>query len=123
MTLTTLLLLLASAPAETRTLRVDYFHTGNAAEERFALDGIVLEGPWPGRPDRAIDDTNLGQYLFEVVDRSTNRVLYSRGFASIFGEWETTSEAKEAHRTFHESLRFPEPAGPVQVVVKRRGPA
>ena len=123
MPLSALLLLLASGPAETRTLRLDYFHTGSATEERFALDGIVLEGPWPGRPDRAIDDTNLGPYLFEVVDRSTNGVLYSRGFAGIFGEWETTAEAKEAHRTFHESLRFPEPAGPVQVVVKKRGPA
>jgi hypothetical protein len=118
-----LLLLLSSARSETRTLRLDYFHTGSAAEERFALDGIVLEGPWPGRPDRPIDDTDLGRYLFEVVDRATNRVVYSRGFASIFGEWETTGEAKEAHRAFHESVRFPEPAGPVQVVIKKRGRA
>lgn len=112
---------LAATAAEPRTLRLDYYHTGNAVEERFALDALTLEGAWPGRLERTIDDTNLGKYLFEVVDRATNRVLYSRGFASILGEYETTAEAKEAHRTFSESLRFPMPAAPVQVVVKKRG--
>ena len=114
---------LAAAPSDPGTpptLRLDYFHTASASEERFALDGLVLEGPWPGNPDRPIDDTNLGKYLFEVIDRATNRVVYSRGFASICGEWETTDEAKSTHRTFHESLRFPEPKGPVQVVLKKR---
>ena len=110
---------LAAAPA--RTMRVDYFHTGNAAEEQFSLDRVVIEPqPWPGNPRRALDDSNLGKYFFEVVDRRTNRVLYSRGFASIFGEWETTDEAKERFRTFSESLRFPAPAGPVQVNLKKR---
>ena len=115
-----LALVLAALPAAPRTLRLDYFHTASATEERFALDGVVLEGPWPGNPARPIDDTNLGKYLFEVVDRATNRTLYSRGFASICGEWESTDEAKASHRTFHESLRFPEPTGPVQVVLKKR---
>ncbi len=109
----------AAAPAP-RSMRVDYFHTGNATEERFALDAVVLEGAWPGNLAQPIDDTNLGRYFFEVIDRKTNRVLYSRGFASIYGEWETTSEAKERSRGFHESLRFPEPAGAVQIVLKKR---
>lgn len=109
----------AGAP---RTLRLDYFHTASASEERFARDGVVLEGLWPGNPRQPIDDTNLGKYLFEVIDRTTNRVAYSRGFASICGEWETTDEAKERLRTFHESVRFPEPKGPVQVILKKRGP-
>jgi hypothetical protein len=112
-----------SAEAPPPTLRLDYFHTASASEERFALDRVVLEGPWPGNPDRPIDDTNLGRYLFEVVDRATNRVVYSRGFASICGEWETTDEAKAGHRTFSESLRFPRPEAPVQVVLKKRDAA
>jgi hypothetical protein len=114
-------LLPASVPAETPpTLRLDYFHTGSAEEERFALDALVEEGPWGGNPDRPLDDTNLGTYRFEIVDRATQRPLYSRGFASIYGEWETTEEARSVYRTFHESLRFPEPAVPVQVIVKKR---
>ena len=115
-------LLPVSLPAETPpTLRLDYFHTGSADEERFALDALVEEGRWGGNPDRPLDDTNLGKYRFEVIDRATQRPLYSRGFASIYGEWETTEEARRVHRTFHESLRFPEPTAPVQVIVKKRG--
>jgi hypothetical protein len=115
---TVLLAALAAAPA---TLRVDYFHTGTAREERFSLDRVVVEPtPWPGNPASPVDETNLGKYLFEVRDRETNRLLYSRGFASIYGEWETTAEAGRIHRTFHESLRFPAPAGPVQVILKKR---
>jgi hypothetical protein len=110
-----------SADAAPRTMRVDYYHSGNATEEHFSLDRVLLEpGTWPGNPARPVDDTNLGKYLFEVLDRKTNRVVYSRGFASIYGEWETTGEAQEIWRTFHESLRFPAPAAPVQVVLKKR---
>lgn len=116
------LALSGSTAVAPRTLRVDYYHTGDAAAEWFSLDRVVLEPRgWPGHPRRAIDDTNLGKYLFEVVDRKTNRVLHSRGFASVYGEWETTGEARESRRTFHESLRFAVPEGPVQVVVKKRG--
>ena len=102
-------------------MRLDYYHTGTAAEERFSLDRVVVEPlPWPG--GRPFDDTNLGKYFFEVVDRKTNLPIYSRGFASIYGEWEGTGEAKTISRTFHESLRFPAPDGPVQVVLKKREP-
>jgi hypothetical protein len=112
----------AATDATPRTLRVDYYHTGTATEERFTLDRVVLEPlPWPGSPAQAIDDTNLGKYLFEVRDPESKALLYSRGFASIFGEWETTGEAKQIGRTFHESLRFPAPAQPVRVTLKKRG--
>jgi hypothetical protein len=120
-----LILLAATAAAqapEPRAMRVDYIHTGMAGEEQFALDAIVLEGAWPGPLDRWIDDTNLGRYSFQVIDRATNRLIYSRGFASIYGEWETTDEAKLRRRGFSESVRFPAPAAPVQVVLKKRGP-
>ena len=93
------------------TMRVDYYHTGNANEERFSLDRVVIEPlPWPGNPAQPIDTTNRGKYFFEVVDAASGSVLYSRGFSSIYGEWETTGEAKTMNRTFSESLRFPAPA-------------
>ena len=111
----------AAAEAAAPTMRLDYYHTGNASQELFSLDRVVIEPlPWPGNPQKNIDETNLGKYLFEVRDRANNRLLYSRGFASIYGEWETTDEAKTTNRTFHESLRFPAPQTPVQVILKKR---
>jgi len=102
------------------TMRVDYSHTGGRGTEIVALDRVVNDGPWPGSRTRLIDDTNLGKYLFEVIDRDTNQVIYSRGFASIYGEWETTGDAKESYGTFGESVRFPWPRKPVQLVLKKR---
>jgi hypothetical protein len=108
---------------ESGTMRVDYYHTGNAKEERFSLDRVVLEPlPWPGNPGRPLDTTNRGKYLFEVMDAASGRVLYSRGFSSIYGEWETTGEAATINRTFSESLRFPAPDKPVRIVVRKRDP-
>ena len=103
-----------------KTMRVDYFHSGGLGTESLALDQVVSDGRWSGSRTRLVDDLNLGKYLFEIIDRRTNRVLYSRGFASIYGEWETTPSAREVFGTFHESLRFPWPQRPVQVVLKVR---
>jgi hypothetical protein len=38
----------------------------------------------------------------------------------VYGEWETTPDAKERPGTFQESLRFPWPKKPVQIVLKKR---
>ena len=112
----------ASSPAaQPQTMRVDYFHTGNAKSEMFSLDRVVVEPtPWPGNLKKMVDDTNLGKYFFEVREKGSDKVVYSRGFASIFGEWETTDEAKTMSRTFNESLRFPRPKGPVEITLKKR---
>lgn len=112
---------LACLAAPPRTLRVDYGHTGNSASEHFGIDRVVLEPlAWPGDLTKAIDTSNLGKYCFEVADKATGRLLYSRGFASIYGEWETTEEAKGLSRSFSESLRFPQPEAPVRITVKKR---
>jgi len=103
-----------------KTMRVDFFHTGNAVEEMFAVDRVLSDGPWSGSRSILIDRTELGPYLFEVIDKDTRILLYSRGFANIFGEWQLTPEAEAGWGTFHESLRFPWPEKPVTVIVKKR---
>jgi len=103
-----------------KTMRVDYFHTGSHVQEVIALDRVVSDGPWPGSRTRLIDSSNLGKYYVEVIDRATNQPVYSRGFASVYGEWETTDDAKEHAGTFQESVRFPWPKNPVQLVLKKR---
>jgi hypothetical protein len=100
------------------TMRVDYYHTGGNATEIVSLDRVVSDGPWPGSRTRLIDDTGFGKYFFKVRDAASGRLLYSRGFASLFGEWETIGE--EMHRTFHESVRFPWPREPVRVTLEKR---
>ena len=104
------------------TLRLDYDHVGTARDEAVALDGLRREGPWPGSRVNLVDPLDLGPYRVEVRDRATQRVLYAQGFASIYGEWETTDEAHSVRRAFHESVRFPFPRQLVQVCLLKRSP-
>jgi hypothetical protein len=113
----------AAQPSGLRTMRLDYVHSGTADRDSYAVDGVVLEGAWPGPSDRWVDESNLGKYQFQVVDAGSGRLLYSRGFASVYGEWESTDEAKKQSRAFHESVRFPAPAKPFRVAIRKRGPA
>jgi hypothetical protein len=103
-----------------KTMRLDYFHTGNAKEEKFAVDKVLSDGPWGGSKKILLDKLELGLYFFEILDKETNILLYSRGFASVFGEWQSIPEADVRWGTFHESLRFPWPVKPVTVILKKR---
>jgi hypothetical protein len=83
---------------------------------------VVLEPlAFAGNVRQPIDTTLRGKYAFEVVEQDTGTRLWSRSFSSIYGEWETTAEARAMHRTIHESLRFPAPAKPFRIVLKKRG--
>jgi hypothetical protein len=105
------------------TMRLDYFHTGDAQSEVFSLDELVVEPlPWPGNSHQPIDTLLRGKYLFEITQGQENKVIYSRSFSSIYGEWETTGEAQKMKRTFHESLRFPKPTGTFTLNLKKRDP-
>ena len=122
------LLLISATPAPSpydaaftgRTMRVDLWHTGGPAGEVLAFEKAVDDGPWPGSRTSLVDALNLGTYRFEVRDPGTGRVLFSRGYSSVYAEWESTPESKKTARTFGESLRFPWPKGSVQVSVSRR---
>ena len=101
-------------------MRVDYFHSGTATEEHFSVDRILSDGEWGGSLIHLIDELEYGLYFYEIQDKTSGKVLYSRGFASIFGEWQTIPEAQEKWRTFHESVRFPWPQNPVKLLMKKR---
>jgi hypothetical protein len=106
---------------EDRVMRVDYYHTGNAREEHCNLDRIYEEKYWGGSRRNLIDHTGLGKYMLRIYDEETRALIFSRGFASIYGEWETTEEARDGVvRTFHESALFPYPRRSIRFVIERR---
>jgi len=110
---------MAGAPA---TMRVDYVHSGNSDTEMFSLDQVVIEPlPWTGNMAQPHDKTNRGKYLFEIVDPDSGDVAWSRSFSTIYGEWETTGEAKQINRAYHESVRFPAQSSAFRLVMKKRG--
>ncbi len=126
--LTVLLSMHLSASSQTyqrffteKTMRVDYNHTGTKGQETFSLDEVIEEDAWPGSKANLVDTLNLGEYIVRVFDVRTNAMIFSRGFSSIFNEWQTTDEAAAGlYKTFSESVRLPFPKAKIQFTIARR---
>ncbi len=103
-----------------KTMRLDYSHSGTSREEHFAVQEILSDGAWAGSQSKLIDSLKLGIYFFEIHDQGNGKLLYSRGFSSLFAEWQTTPEAHDNWGTFSESIRFPWPMKPVVLILTKR---
>ncbi len=105
------------------TLRIDYYHTGDARDEFLTVDQMLRQGPWAGNPRKLLDPFGRGHYYVKMYDASTNTLLYSRGYDAYFDEYRTTESAgKGIKRTYHESVLVPCPRKPVRVVIESRDP-
>ncbi len=101
---------------EDKTLRFDYFHTGDKENNYYSFDELIEEPYWGGSKVNLIDKFNYGRYKFEVYDVASNQLIYSRGYSTIFNEWQTIEEAKHTMKTFNETVVFPFPKKPVRVI-------
>ncbi len=99
------------------TMRVDMYITGNYLEEIITLDEVIAEGEWAGSKNNLIDYTGYGCEQLRIYHSKSSRMIYSRGFCTLFGEWQTTEEAKLIKKTFHNTVRFPYPKDEVEVVI------
>jgi hypothetical protein len=98
-----------------KTLRIDYHHSGDAAGEYYMFDTLYEEQYWGGTKTNLIDEFDYGHYKFEVYDALTNELLYSRGYSTLFREWQATPEAKTECKSFPETIVFPFPKKAVNV--------
>ncbi len=62
-----------------------------------------------------MDNFEYGKYKFMVFDEKSNKLIYSRGYSTLFNEWQTTEEAKQTIKSFSETVVFPYPKNPVRV--------
>jgi len=108
---------------ESKTLRLDYFHCGNAQTEYFYFDELIEEKYWAGSKTNLIDIKSYGSHLFEVRLSDNGELIYSRGFSTLFGEWQTTAEAKLTSCCYPEGLVMPFPKQKVIVSISGRNKA
>ncbi len=100
-----------------KTLRLDYMHAGNSDTAYIYFVGLYEEPYWGGSHKNLIDTFNYGQYKFEVFDEASGKLLYSRGYSTLFQEWQDTPEAKKIDRSFYESIVMPFPKNPIIVKI------
>jgi len=100
---------------QNKTLRLDYFHTGDKENEFYSFDELIEEPYWGGSKINLVDKFEYGKYKFMVFDEKSNELIYSRGYSTLFNEWQTTEEAKHTVKSFSETVVFPYPNNPVRV--------
>jgi len=102
------------------TLRFDFILGGNS-ESTFVYPQQMLREPvWAGSKKNLIDELNYGTYRFRIFDDQTGKLLFSKGFATLFQEWQTTAEAKQMNRAFYQAIHFPFPLKKIGLTVEYR---
>lgn len=91
-----------------KTLRFDFYHVGNNNSEQIVFDELIEEPIWGGQKINLIDTLNLGEYKIALLNKE-NEVIYSKGFSTLFKEWQTTKESKELNRAYSGAVIFPYP--------------
>ncbi len=104
-----------------KTMRIDYFHIGDAKEETITIDKIYQYGIWAGNPKNLIDRFNNGVYYIKIYDIASNNLIFSKGFNCMFGEYKTTDPGiNGVKKTFEESALIPYPKRPILFVLEKR---
>lgn len=104
-----------------QTLRFDYFHSGNFEDEHIVPDEMMKEGKWAGPRKNLIDPFDFGSYKLMVYDQGSGRLIYSKGYSSLFIEYQATEEARTQSGNFPESVLMPLPRKPVRLEIHSRG--
>lgn len=106
---------------ENKTMRIDYYHVGDAKRELITIDHIYQQGIWAGSLHHLIDRFNNGRYYIKIYDTATDRLIFSRGFNSYFGEYQTSTPGIEGiNRTYHETALIPYPKNKIRFTVEKR---
>ncbi len=103
-----------------KTLRFDYSRAGNAKAYKVMFEQLKEEEHWGGSKTQLIDNFKFGDYMLQVFDSTETKLLYSRGYSSLFREWQDTEEAKALDRSFYESVVMPFPKQKVVIKLQDR---
>ncbi len=103
-----------------KVLRYDFMFSGNSRETSVFPMAMKEEPFWAGSGKGLIDPFDFGNFRYEAFDDSTDLLIYSRGFSSLYQEWQTTAEAKTISRSFYEVATLPFPKNRIKFVISER---
>lgn len=103
-----------------KVLRFDFMLAGNSRETVVYPAGMEEEPFFAGSRQNLTDPFNYGNFRYEVFDAAENKLIYSRGFCTLFQEWQTTGEADTLDRSFYEVATMPYPKNKVRFVLSMR---
>ncbi len=103
------------------TARIDIFQYGDSKFEKIVIDNIYAYKVWGGPTNNLIDNFNNGKYYVKLYDVPTNKLIYSRGFNTVFSEYQTTDDAiKGKVGIFSYTINVPLPKDDFVFVIEKR---
>lgn len=99
------------------SLRLDYCLTGNSTKTTISFKEMIREPYWSGSKSNLIDTLEFGNYIVKVFETGTGKLLFSKGYQNLYGEWQTTPEAQKLSKTFEESVVVPFPKVPIDITI------
>ena len=103
-----------------KSLRFDFLLGGNSKEVKVYPAQIKQEPYWAGSQKNLIDKFNYGSYRFRIFDLNSDSLIFSKGFSTLFQEWQTTAEAKKHNKTFYQAAIFPFPKNKIRLEIDAR---
>lgn len=103
-----------------KVLRFDFMFAGNSEFTSVYPVGIKEEPVYGGSKTQLTDPFNYGNFKYEVFDEKDDILIYSRGFCTLYQEWQTTAEAKKIDRSYYEVATMPFPKNKVKFVLSIR---
>ncbi len=103
-----------------KTLRFDFYLAGNADHQAVYVDCFREEPQWGGSLTHLTDNPDYGEYCYKVFDEVSNKLIYSKGFCSLFQEWRTTDEAKTINRSYNQVIVIPYPIRNIRLEIMAR---
>ena len=103
-----------------KTLRFDYTRAGDSDTSFAYFEQLKQEPFWGGSKVNLVDKFNFGDYKIMVYDSTGQKLLYSRGYSTLFKEWIDTKEATQTSRSYYESVIMPFPKDKIIVKLLNR---
>lgn len=105
---------------EKKSLRIDFTLNGNLKQQNAAILQLREEPVWGGPTKNLIDTFFYGGYYINVYDKANDKLIYSRGFNTLFEEWRSTEQAKTETQSWINSAIVPYPKVPVYIEICAR---
>jgi IgA Peptidase M64/Peptidase M64 N-terminus len=104
-----------------KAIRIELHNSGDATESTISLRDLYEEPLWPENHRHLITPFEYGQYAIKLFDEATGRLIFSKGFDSMFSEYLTTTPALSGvKKTFETTTRCPMPKAKVKLQIERR---
>ncbi|HYQ55911.1 MAG TPA: M64 family metallopeptidase, partial [Draconibacterium sp.] len=103
-----------------KSFRFDFLLGGNNKEVVVYPAQMKEEPFWGGSKTNIIDTFNYGSYRYRIFDAASNNLIFSKGFSTLFQEWQTTADAKTNYKTFYQAALFPFPKRDIRLEIDAR---